>query len=71
MILPNGEKITVPLPECDPHPFGNAVGFVYQAEAVRKALAQGLKEHPSVTHDHSRLIMKIMDEARKQLNYSF
>ena len=29
----------------------------------------GLLEHPLVTHDNSRLIMKIQDEAKKQLGY--
>ncbi len=30
---------------------------------------QGLKEHPIAAHDHSRLIMHIMDESKKQLGY--
>jgi hypothetical protein len=30
----------------------------------------GFKEHDYVQHDHSRLIMKIMDEARRQVGYN-
>jgi hypothetical protein len=30
---------------------------------------KGLKEHHYMTHDNSRLIMKIIDEAKRQVGY--
>lgn len=66
--LVNGEKRVVPLPECaSPTIFDNSVGLRFQAEAARQAIAKGLIEEPRMSHDHSRLIMSIMEEANRQL----
>lgn len=67
LILPNGEVAKFPYPECAETNFQNSVGLRYQAESAYEAISNGWIEHPYVTHDHSRLICQIMDEARKQL----
>jgi hypothetical protein len=70
LIMPNGERVHETLPECSAKfHYTNAVGLSYEAEAVREAIGQGLLEHPRVTHENSRVIMHIMDEARRQLGY--
>ena len=58
-----------PLPECDKTNFSNSVGLRFEAEAVRLAIERGQLEHPLATHDNSRLIMTIMEEAKNQLGY--
>jgi len=65
----NGRLFREELPECEKTNFHRSVGLRYQAEAVREVIAKGLKEHPLAAHDHSRLIMHIMDESKKQLGY--
>jgi len=67
LILANGERVRVPLPACGRTNFANSAGLCYEAEEVRLAIGNGLLEHPLMTHDNSRLIMRIMDEARGQL----
>jgi hypothetical protein len=47
--------------------YNYGMGLKYEIEEVRQAICQGLTEHPLLTHDHSRLIMFIMEEARRQL----
>lgn len=70
LILPNGEKVYMPLPECTSKAnFLNKMGLRFQAEEARLAIEQGLFEHPNMKHDDSKLIMHIMDEARKQIGY--
>ena len=65
----NGVKHEIPLPECDKTNYHHSVGLRWQAEAIREPISQGLIEHPFVKHDHSRLIMKIIEEANKQLGH--
>lgn len=67
----NGVKHSEPLPECQWNEKKYKVGLRFQAEAAREAIAQGLIEHPVAKHDHSRLIMEIMEEANKQLGNVF
>jgi hypothetical protein len=49
--------------------FDHSVGFKFEAEEVRLAISQGRLEHPLATHDNSRLILHIIEEANKQLGY--
>ena len=35
-----------------------------------KRILKGLTEEPTMTHENSRLVMKIIDEAHKQLDYT-
>lgn len=67
LILPNGEIFRLPLPECPETNFLNSVGLRFQAESAREAISKGWIEHPRVSHEHSRVICSIMDEARKQM----
>jgi len=71
LILPNGETFSSPLPELNQkYPttnFSNSVGLRFQAEAVREAISKGLIEHPTVSHDNSRMIMHIIEETMKQI----
>ena len=66
----NGVKHEIPMPECAPTNYDNSVGLRFQAEAIRDPISKGLIEHPTVSHDNSRLIMHIIDEAHRQLGYT-
>jgi dihydrodiol dehydrogenase / D-xylose 1-dehydrogenase (NADP) len=68
MIMPDGTIYEEKLPECKTN-YYNSVGLRFQAEAVRQAISNGLKEHSFAKHDDSRLIMSIMEEAKRQLGY--
>lgn len=68
-IRPDGTRVVVPLPECEETNFMNTVALGFEAEEIRLAIQKGLLEHPYATHDHSRLIMHIMEEAKNQLGY--
>ena len=63
----NDEKLKLPLPAVKTH-FENSIGLKFEIEAVRLAIARGQKEHPYVSHDHSRLITQIVSEAIKDIN---
>lgn len=65
----NGERVEESLPEVADTNFPNTVGLRYEAEEVRAAIQKGLTQHPLVTHDHSRLILSIMEEAKNQIGY--
>jgi len=69
LILPNKEVVVEKLPEVKTN-FGNSVGLRFEAEEIRLAIAQGLTQHPKAAHDHSRLIMHIISESKKQLGYT-
>ena len=56
------------LPECENTHFSNSVGLRFQAEEARLAIQKGLTQHPLASHDHSRLIMSIMEECIRQVN---
>lgn len=66
----NGKTYKEKLPDCGKTNYERSGGFQYEAEAVRTAISQGLKEHPLATHDNSRLIARIMRESMKQLGYT-
>lgn len=68
LIMPDGSLHEEKLPECGTY-YKNSVGLRFQAEAARQAISEGLLEHSFVKHDDSRLIMSIMEEAKKQLGY--
>ena len=69
-IRANGERVVEQLPECEAKTnFQKAIALRFEAEEVRLAIGKGLLEHPNVTHDNSRLIMTIMEEAKNQLGY--
>lgn len=68
-LIVNDQKHTIPLAELKTN-FDNSVGLQFEAEAVRLAIANGLKEHPYATHANSRLILKIILESVKQLGYT-
>lgn len=67
LILPGGEVIRAPYPECPKTNFANSVGLRYQAESCYEAIANGWIEHPNATHDNSRLICQIIEQVNKQL----
>ena len=68
-----GEKLEVHPPDNGEFKFKyfNRVCLRYQAEECRVAISKGLLESSKATHDNCRVIMSIMDEARKQLGYKF
>lgn len=68
-IKANGERVEEPLPEVGETNFPNTVGLRYEAEEVRVAIQKGLTQHPLVAHDHSRLVLFIMEEAKNQIGY--
>ena len=69
-IRADGERVVEPLPECPSTNYSHSAGLSYEAEQVRLAIQDGLTQHPFVTHDHSRLIFSIIEEAKKQLGYT-
>jgi dihydrodiol dehydrogenase / D-xylose 1-dehydrogenase (NADP) len=69
LILPSGEVVAAPHPECPETNFRNSVGLRYQVEACYEAISKGWIEHPKTSHDNSRLICHIIEETKKQLGY--
>nr|KAG5688442.1 hypothetical protein BaRGS_001859 [Batillaria attramentaria] len=71
--LPSGESKYFPLPEAEGTSFKwpSSIGFVYQAQAVRTCLQQGLLESPEMTHEDSLNIVAILEEARAQLGMKY
>jgi len=64
----NGVRECFPLPETkNPFHFPNSAGFNYEAQHVRELLLQGAKESPLIPHATSLELIKILDEARRQL----
>jgi len=58
---------SLPEPAGHPHPdwcFANQHGFIYQAEAVHRCLAAGLREFPQWTRNESLMVMHILDEIK-------
>ncbi|XP_025087969.1 trans-1,2-dihydrobenzene-1,2-diol dehydrogenase-like [Pomacea canaliculata] len=68
MVLHSGETKEFPLPE-SPHKYNfvNSVGLVYEAQAVRECLQQGLTECPQMPLQDSINILTIIEEALRQL----
>lgn len=69
-VRPHTEQVTYPLPEPAGLPaagwhFVNQHGFVYQAEAIHRCLAAGLKECPQFTKAESLRIQRLLDEIEK------
>lgn len=69
-VVNNERTVHIPLPELKTN-YAHGAGFQYEAEGVRQAIAEGKLEHPFVTHDMSRLIMKIIDESKTQVGYPY
>jgi len=70
------EVLEFPLPEKKPEHsfhFNNSIGLQYEAAHVHKLLYEGKLESNIITLDESLVVMKIMDEVRKQigLKYSY
>ena len=64
---PTGVK-EYPLPETTlPLNYVNSTGLRYEAEEVRRCLAEGKKESDVMPHKESLLIAKMMEEAMKQI----
>ena len=64
---PSGVK-DYPLPETTlPLNYANSTGLRYEAEEVRRCLAEGKKESEVMPHKESLLIAKMMEEAMKQI----
>ncbi|XP_050299032.1 trans-1,2-dihydrobenzene-1,2-diol dehydrogenase-like [Anthonomus grandis grandis] len=61
-----------PLPE-SPLPFlhVNSAGLSYEAEEARQCIKNGLIENPSITHQESIELARLMDLVRKQLGVVF
>lgn len=69
-VRPHVEQVTYPVPEPAGLPaagwnYVNQHGFLYQAEAVHRCLAAGLKECPQFTKAESLRIMELLDEIEK------
>jgi len=69
-VRPHLEQVTYPVPEPAGLPaagwnFVNQHGFVYQAEAIHRCLAAGLRECPQFTKAESLRIMELLDEIEK------
>lgn len=69
-VQPYVEQHTYPLPEPAGLPapgwhYVNQHGFVYQAEAVHRCLAAGLRECPQFTTAESMCIMELLDQIEK------
>lgn len=69
-VKPYIEQYTYPLPEPAGLPaagwhYVNQHGFLYQAEAIHRCLAAGLKECPQFTRSDSLRIMELLDEIEK------
>ncbi|CAE7465950.1 dhdh, partial [Symbiodinium pilosum] len=69
-VRPHMEQVTYPVPEPAGLPaagwnYVNQHGFLYQAEAVHRCLAAGLKECPQFTKAESMRIMQLLDEIEK------
>ena len=47
--------------------YANSTGLRYEAEEVRRCLAEGKKESDVIPHKESLLIAKMMEEAMKQI----
>lgn len=69
-VPPHMEQYTYPLPEPAGLPaagwhYVNQHGFVYQAEAIHRCLAAGLRECPQFTKADSLRIMELLDQIQK------
>jgi len=69
-VQPEVTTFNYPLPDPPgvPHPdwhYSNQHGFIYQAEAVHRCLATGLKECPQYTRAESLQVMRILDEIQR------
>ena len=69
-----GEVEEFPLPEfvgnCAMN-FGNSEGFVYEARHVEECLEKGLVESPLWTHAETRLLHRVLDDARRQVGVAY
>ncbi|CAI9732044.1 trans-1,2-dihydrobenzene-1,2-diol dehydrogenase isoform X3 [Octopus vulgaris] len=64
----NGEEREFPLPKSDAeYNYPNSAGLAYEAEAVRQCFEKGELECPAHTHSDTLSLIKIIDEARRQL----
>jgi len=68
-LIIKGQLYKFDIPEVPKTNYPKTIGLKYEAEAVRQAISNGLLEHPNATFDHSRLVMKIMCEATKQIGF--
>jgi len=58
-----------PVPKSSSHEMKHhrSEGFIYEISAVRDCLLKGEKECSLMTHEHSHIIMEVMDEVRRQI----
>jgi dihydrodiol dehydrogenase / D-xylose 1-dehydrogenase (NADP) len=70
LIMPNGTLYEEKLPDDQIQTnYERSVCLRFQAEAIREAIGKGLLEHEFVKHSDSKLIMSIMEEAKRQLGF--
>jgi len=70
----SSETFNFDLPKCPEGlslNFPNSEGFLYQAQAVEKAIEDGLQECVEYNLDESLAVVRIMDEYRKQLGVKY
>lgn len=72
-VQPRIEQYTYPLPDPPGVPapgwhYANQHGFVYQAEAVHRCLAAGLRECPQYTKKDSLRIMELLDKIERNIH---
>ena len=53
------------------HNFVGSQGFVFEAEAVQRALAAGLTEHPEMPLDESVAVARLFDQIRAQIGLRY
>jgi len=58
-----------PVPKSSSHEMKHlrSEGFIYEISAVRDCLLKGERECSLMTHEHSHIIMEVMDEVRRQM----
>lgn len=59
-----------PLKQADYY-HNNSAGLQFEAEDVRNCLQNGKTESEKCSHSHSEMILKIMDEVRRQIGLTF
>ena len=73
VIKVNGKEQSFPIPghNAKDYNYPNSGGFQYQAQSVRECLLVGKTENPSMTHEDSLNVMKIIDEVKQQIGLKY
>ncbi len=68
-----GKEHCFPIPgyNAEKYNYPNSGGFQYEAQSVRECLLKGKIENPSMTHNDSLNVMKIIDEVKQQIGLKY